>query len=140
VIDEHLQEGRRAAQARIDGARATASEAFNMAAVDPAGIKIATESLQEMITQSVRFYSNLAPLWASFVNSVAASAGALNLSQATAPAAAPLAPAPISRGAHPTGGAPISIEIASARMTRVTVDLAPHAIAANLATIGLHAI
>jgi hypothetical protein len=137
VIDEHLQEGRRAAQARIDDARATASGAFNMAAADSAGMKIATESLQEMITQDVRFYSSLAPLWASFVNSVATSAGALNPTYPTAPtapAAAPLAPAPIPRSAHTTGGAPIGIEIASARMTRVTIDLAPQAIATNLAT------
>jgi hypothetical protein len=141
VIDEHLQEGRRAAQARIDDTRVTASGATNMmAAVDPAGIKIATESLQEMITQGVRFYSSLAPLWASFVNSVATSAGALTPSYATAPAAAPLAPAPIPRSARTTGAAPISIEIASARMARVTIDLAPHATAANLATSGLHAI
>src|SRR5579864_681850 len=45
VIDEHLQEGRRAARARIDEARATASGASNMSALDPAGIKNATESL-----------------------------------------------------------------------------------------------
>jgi len=143
VIDEHLQEGRRAAQARIDDARATASGAFNMAAADSAGMKIATESLQEMITQGVRFYSSLAPLWASFVNSVAASAGALNPTYPTAPtapAAAPLAPAPIPCSAHTTRGAPIGIEIASARMTRVTIDLAPQAIATNLATTVLHAI
>lgn len=140
VIDEHLQEGRRAAQARIDDAHATASGASNMAAVDPAGMKIASESVQEMITQGVRFYSSLAPLWANFVNSVAVSAGALNPSYGNAPAAAPLAPAPIPRSAHTTGGAPISIEIASARMTRVTIDLAPQAIAANLATTVLHAI
>lgn len=76
-----------------------------MAAADSAGMKIATESLQEMITQGVRFYSSLAPLWASFVNSVAASAGALNPTYPTAPtapAAAPLAPAPIPRSAHTT--------------------------------------
>jgi hypothetical protein len=140
VIDEYLREGRRAAQARIDDTRVTASGAANMAAVDPAGIKIATESLQEMITQGVRFYSSLAPLWASFVNSVATSAGALTPSYAAAPAAAPLAPAPIPRSARTTGAAPISIEIASARMARVTIDLAPHATVANLATTGLHAI
>ncbi|MEA2679135.1 MAG: hypothetical protein QOK03_857 [Candidatus Binataceae bacterium] len=140
VIDEHLQEGRRAAQARIHHARATASGAATMAAVDPAGIKIATESLQEMIAQGVRFYASLAPLWTSFVNSVAASAGVLNPSPASAPAAASMAPVPILRNEPTTGGAPMSIEIASARMTRVTIDLAPHATAANLATTGLHAI
>jgi hypothetical protein len=38
------------------------------------------------------------------------------------------------------GAAPISIEIASIRMARVTVDLAPQASATNLATTGLHAL
>jgi hypothetical protein len=135
VIDEHLQEGRRAAQARIDEVGATASGASNMSALDPAGIKKATESLQEMITQGVRFYSSLAPLWAGFVNSMATSAGVLNTSTT-----APLAPAPIPRGAYITGAAPISIEIASARMARVTIDLAPQASVTNLATTGLHAL
>jgi hypothetical protein len=139
VIDEHLQEGRRAAQARLDEARATTSVASNMSALDPAGIKNATDSLQEMITQGVRFYSSLAPLWAGFVNSMATSAGVLNPSTTT-PAGAPLAPAPMPRGAYMTGAAPISIEIASARMTRVTIDLAPQASATNLATTGLHAL
>ena len=37
VIDEHLQEGRRAAQARIDDAYATAAGGSKMAAADPAG-------------------------------------------------------------------------------------------------------
>lgn len=139
VIDEYLQEGRRAAQARLDEARATASGASNMSGVDPTGIKNATESLQEMITQGVRFYSSLAPLWAGFVNSMATSAGVLN-SSTTTPATAPLAPAPIPRGADITGAAPISIEIASARMARVTIDLAPQASVTNLATTGLHAL
>jgi hypothetical protein len=106
-----------------------------MSALDLAGIKKATESLQEMITQGVRFYSSLAPLWAGFVNSMATSAGVLNTSTT-----APLAPAPIPRGAYITGAAPISIEIASARMARVTIDLAPQASVTNLATTGLHAL
>ena len=102
-------------------------------------MKIATDSLQEMITQGVRFYSSLAPLWANFLNSVAVSAGALSPAQAGAPAA-PLAPAPIPRSTPAMGGAPIIIEIVSARMARVTIDLAPQAIVANLATTGLYAL
>jgi hypothetical protein len=139
VIDEHLQEGRRAAQARIDEARATAPGTSNTSAPDPAAIKNAAESLQEMIAQGVRFYSSLAPLWAGFVNSMAASAGVVNPSTAAA-ATAPLAPAPIPRGAYIAGAVPISIEIASARMARVTIDLAPQASVTNLATTGLHAL
>ena len=139
VIDEHLQEGRRAAQARMDSARATASGAFTAATIGPAGMGIAAESIQEIVAQGIRFYSSLAPLWASFVNSIA-SAGAPNPSHAAGPAAAPLAPAPRPRNAATMVSAPITVELASARMTRVTIDLVPYACAAKLATSGLHAI
>lgn len=139
VIDAHLQEGRRAAQERSDEARATASGAYDMSALDSAGIRDATASLQEMIAQGVRFYSSLAPLWAEVVNAVAASAGVVNPSTSAGPAA-PLAPAPMPRSAEAMGAAPISIEIASARPARVTIDLAPRASVTNLATTGLHAI
>src|SRR5258708_13802603 len=84
VIDEHLQEGRRAAQPPIDEARATAPGTSNMSTPDPAAIKNAAESLQEMIAQGVRFYSSLAPLWAGLVNSMAASAGVVNTSTTAA--------------------------------------------------------
>jgi hypothetical protein len=134
VIDEHLQEGRRAAQAQsgrdgaaLDGAFATAG---------PSGVGMAPDSVQEMVAQGIRFYSSLAPLWGSLVNSIANSA-AIRDPVAAATRAAPLAPAPMPRNAAAAGPPPVIIEIASTRMTRVTVDLAPQVVAANLAIGGL---
>jgi hypothetical protein len=140
VIDQHLQEGRRAAQARNDNAHAAASGAFATAAGGPAGIGLAAEGIQEMVAQGVRFFSSLAPLWTSVVNSIAASATASNPPYSSGPTARPLAPAPMPRGATAMAVPLCTIELASARMTRVTIDLAAHANAANFATSGLHAI
>jgi hypothetical protein len=139
VIDEHLQEGRRAAQAqsgRDGGARAGA-----FATANPSGVGMATDSIQEMVAQGIRFYSSLAPLWGSLVNSIANSAVVRDTAAAaSAMSAAPLAPAPLRRDATAMGLAPVIIEITSTRMTRVAVDLAAPVGAANLAIGGLHAL
>jgi hypothetical protein len=135
VIDEHLQEGRRAAQAqsgRDGGARASA-------AAGSSGAGMATDSMQEMVAQGIRFYSSLAPLWSSLVTAIANPAVLRDTAVATG-RAAPLAPAPILRNAAAAGPAPVIIEIASTRMTRVTVDLVPQAGAAHLAIGGLQAL
>jgi hypothetical protein len=138
VIDEHLQEGRRAAQAQSGRADGAGAGAFARAV--PAGVGIAADSIQEIIAQGIRFYSSFAPLWISLVNSIANSAGVRDPAAASGISAAPLAPAPMPRSATEMGAPPMIIEIASARMTRITVDLAPHAGPANLAIGGLHAL
>jgi hypothetical protein len=140
VVDEHLQEGRRAAEALSSRTSATASGAFTMSTAGPAGVALAAESIQEMVTQGIRFYSSLAPLWASVVNSIANATNAANPAPAVAPVAAPLSPAPLARSPSVTVAAPFTIELASARMTRVTIDLFPHAKATRFVTSGLHAI
>lgn len=112
VIDEHLREGRRAAEAR-SGSGPTAGPA---AAADAAGAA-AADGFQEIIAQGGRLYASLAPLWAGLFKAIATPA-------ADAPAA----------------GAPVVVEIASARMARVTVDLQRQAEAKNLALAGLHAL
>ncbi len=137
VIDEHLQEGRRAAQAQSGRGGGAGPGAF--ATAGPAGVGIAAESIQEMVAQGIRFYSSFAPLWVSLVNSIANSA-VVRDNVAGGISAAPLALAPMPRSTTAMGPAPIIIEIASTRMTRVTVDLAPHAGPPNLAIGGLHAL
>ena len=131
VIDEHLQEGRRAAQVRGGG---TAGSESIAAGTDGAGV--AADSIQEILAQGIRFYSSLAPLWVSLVNAIANSAATPAAVAADQPAA-PLAPRPMSRAA--ATGTPI-VGIASSRMTRVTVDLAYSASAAQFAIGGLQAL
>jgi len=58
VIDEHRTEGRRAAQDRSITPR-DRFRSRQLACGRSPGIKIATESLQEMIAQGVRFYASL---------------------------------------------------------------------------------
>ncbi len=139
VIDEHLQEGRLAAQApngRADGANAGFA---TFAAAAGNGTGIAADSIQEMVAQGIRLYSSLAPVWASLVNSIASAAG-MRDAAADGVSAAPLAPPPMPRSASAMNAAPVIVEIASTRMTRVTVDLVPHAGAPNLAIGGLLAL
>jgi hypothetical protein len=138
VIDEHLQEGRRAAQAQSGRDGGAGDEAFSTAS--PSGVGIAADRIQEIVAQGIRFYTSLAPLWGSLVNSIANSAVARDSAAAGGISAAPLAPAPIPRTATATSPAPVIIEIASTRMTRVTVDLAPHVGMSNLAIGGLQAL
>ncbi|MGD0291810.1 MAG: hypothetical protein ABSC63_19500 [Candidatus Binataceae bacterium] len=134
VIDEHLQEGRRAAQERnAAGAGAGAS-----AAAGSAGVTIAAESIQEIVAQGIRFYSSFAPLWVNLVKSIA-NAAAAGDNAAAGIAAPPLARAPMPPSA-PATAAPIIVEIASTRMTRITVDLAPAASMTHLAIGGLQAL
>jgi len=140
VVDEHLQEGRRAAQAHSSGTATTAPGAFATPPTGSPGAALAAESIQEMIAQGIRFYSSLAPLWASIVNAIASSANASNPAQAGMPVAAPLSPPPLARGGVITATSPVTIELASTRMTRVTVDFFPHVKATGLTTSGLHAI
>jgi hypothetical protein len=137
VIDEHLQEGRRAAQARSgrNGAEPAAS-----ATAGPSGVGVAADSIQEMVAQGIRFYTSLAPLWSSLVNSIANSAMVRDTAPAGGISTAPLAPAPMPRSAPAMSPAPVIIEIASARMTRVTVDLAPPVGTSSLAIGGLQAL
>jgi hypothetical protein len=134
VIDEHLQEGRRAAQEQSHADAGLAG----FATAAPAAVGIAADSIQEIVTQGIRFYSSFAPLWVSLVKSIANSA-ALGDTVAAGRSTAPLAPAPIPRPAA-TMGAPIVVEIASSRMTRITVDLAPSALVSHLAIGGLQAL
>lgn len=132
VIDEHLQEGRRAAQEQ--GGAGPGS----FATAGPAGVVIGADSIQEIVAQGIRFYSSLAPLWVGLVKAIANSAGAPDT--AAAGIATPsLAPAPMPRTAAATS-APIIVEIASSRMTRITVDLAPSAIMTQLAIGSLQAL
>lgn len=120
VIDQHLQEGKRAAQARMSREGGMGAEGFAKAMAGPAASGIAQDSIQELVAQGIRLYSNLAPLWASMLDSVASSTFAHDRARAD--------------------GAPVIIEIASSRMTRVTVDLAPNAVAGTLAINGLHSL
>jgi hypothetical protein len=150
VIDEHLQEGRRAAQARADNSPPMPPGGFDSAALSSVQMDVTTESIQEAVAQGIRFYVSLAPLWTSVINSFANSPGTPNSSPngSFAPdPVAPLARPPLARvnpvaATKPTiiAPAPSIIEVASARMTRVTVDLTPPANGARLATTGLHAI
>jgi hypothetical protein len=136
VVDEHLEEGRRAAEAFSSGTAAMAPGAFASSATGPAGVTLAAESIQEMVTQGIRFYSSLAPLWASIVNSIANTASSAN----PTPAVAPLSPPPLAHSASVVFAAPFTIELASARMTRVTINLSSHSSATGFSTSGLHAI
>jgi hypothetical protein len=141
VVDEHLQEGRRAAQSRRDdAARMSAPGAFPAASVDAAGIGLTVENIQEMVARSIRFYSTLAPLWASVVNSIATAAATASAPDDAGLAAAPLAPPPMPRRTTAMVAEPIIVELASARMTRVTIDLVPQVNPTKLATSGLHSI
>jgi hypothetical protein len=140
VVDEHLQEGRRAAQALSSGTATSAPGAFAPTPTGSPSAALAAESIQEMVAQGIRFYSSLAPLWASIVNAIASSANASNPAQAGTPAAAPLSPPALARGGVATATSSISIELASTRMTHVTVDFFPHAKATGFTTSGLHAI
>ena len=137
VINEHLQEGRLAAQTQSGRVAGAGTGAF--ATSDPAGVGIVADSIQEMLAQGIRLYSSFGPLWAGLVNSIANSA-VVRDTAAGGISAAPLAPAPMPRSAIAMSPTPIIVEIASTRMTRITVDLAPHANAPNLAIGGLHAI
>ncbi len=141
VIDEHLQEGRCAAQTqsgRDSGARVGAFAAAGSSGVE---LPVAADfSVQEMVAQGIRFYTSLAPLWSSLVNSIANSAMVRDTAPAGGISTAPLAPAPMPRSAPAMSPAPVIIEIASARMTRVTVDLAPPVGASSLAIGGLQAL
>jgi hypothetical protein len=134
VIDEHLQEGRRAAQEQRAG------EAAPAAFAGAAGAGIATDSIQEIVAQGMRFYSSLAmSLIKAIANSTPQPETAHRETAATGLAPAPLAPAPIPRAA--TASSPsIIVEIASSRMTRVTVDLAPSAATTEFVIGGLHAL
>ncbi|HEY1851221.1 MAG TPA: hypothetical protein VGG60_09375 [Candidatus Binataceae bacterium] len=140
VVDEHLQEGRRAAQSRRDDVRVSAPGAFPAASIGSAGIGLAAENIQAMVAESIRFYSTLAPLWTSVVNSIATAATAASPPDDAGLAAAPLARPPMPGSETTMVGEPIIIELASARMTRVTIDLIPQANATKLATSGLHSI
>jgi hypothetical protein len=127
VIDQYLREGRLAAQAQAPHGTPGAGP---FAATPPSAMSISSDSIQEVITQGLRFYSSLTPLWAAFLKSLAAAT--------VVPAASTggLAPAPL----PPTVAdslAPVIVEIASARMVRVTVDVPAHGGAANLAIGGL---
>jgi len=124
IIEEHLQEGRLAAEAQRGRGGGAGPTAF--ATAGGPGVGIAADSIQEMVAQGIRFYSSLAPLWASLVNSIA-SAAVMRDSAADGISAPPIASAPMPRrSATTTSFAPVVIEIASTRMTRVTVDLPPH--------------
>jgi hypothetical protein len=140
VVDEHLQEGRRAAQSRKDEARMSATGAFPAASVNAAGIGLAAENIQEIVAQGIRFYSTLAPLWTSVVHSFATAATAASSPDDAGLAAAPLARPPMPGSKTRMVADPIIIELASARMTRVTIDLVPHLDPTKLATSGLHSI
>lgn len=131
VIDQHLREGRLAAQAQAP--RDTpGSGAF--ASAPASALSISTESIQEVVTQGIRFYSSLTPLWAAFLKSLAAATLVRDAAGGTGPAL--LAPAPMARVVA-AGLAPVIVEIASVRMARVTVDLPSSANAPNLAIGGL---
>jgi hypothetical protein len=132
VIDEHLQEGRRAAQEQGGAGRGS------FATAGPAGVGSAADSIQEIVAQGIRFYSSFAPLWVSLVKAIANSAAVPDIAAAGL-ATASLAPAPMPRAAVMTG-APIIVEIASSRMTRITVDLGSSAIMTHLAIGGLQAL
>ncbi len=132
VIDEHLQEGRRAAQARPAAARPGTPGVDDSASTGAAAAGVAPPNFEEMVAQGLRLYSSLAPLWTTFLNSVASTAAARDPS-ADGLSAAPLAPAPIPRNA----AAPVIVEIASTRRARVTVDLAQQPGAPNFAVGGL---
>jgi hypothetical protein len=131
VIDEHLREGKSAAQAQ-NGRDGDAGPGV-FATSSSAAVDTASASIQEMVTQGIRFYSSLAPLWAKIVNSIANSA-VVSAGNGIS-AAAPTPPNGTSAASPPS-----IIEIASVRMTRVTVNLTPHAVSANLAIGGLLAL
>ncbi len=136
VIDQHLREGRLAAQAQAP--RDTPGTGpFGVAA--PSAMSISSDSIQQVVTQGLRFYSSLMPLWAAFIKSLAAATVVPDASAAAAAgiAPAPLAPAPFPRAAA-DGRGPVIVEIASTRMARVTIDLPPAANAPNLALGALH--
>jgi hypothetical protein len=133
VIDEHLQEGRRAAQARPVDARPSAPGAADSVSTGAAGAGVAAPNLEEIVEQGLRLYSSLAPLWSSIVNSLA---GAAVLREPSPDGLSAPPPAPIPRNT----AAPVIVEIASARMARVTVDLAQRAGTPNLVVGGLLAI
>jgi hypothetical protein len=120
VIDQHLQEGRRAAQARMGRDGATAQRGFAAAATAPRGAGAAQDTIQELVVQGIRLYSILAPLWSGILDSIARSTVAGD-------------------GGH-ASGAPVTVEIASTRMTRLTVDLASNTGPGTLAINGLHSL
>ena len=132
VIDEHLQEGRRAAQARPAATRPGAPGADQSVPAGAAGAGAAPPNFEEMVAQGLRLYTSLAPLWTTLLNSVANTAVARDQS-ADGLSVAPLAPAPIPRNT----AAPVIVEIASLRRARVTVDLPQQADTLNLAVGGL---
>ena len=140
VIDKHLQEGRRAAQARMGRDGRTGPGGFAAAAAASPGAGIAQDSIQELVAQGIRFYSSLAPLWSGVLDSIASSTVARDGARADGRAAAPRAPADMLRTAASGAAAPVIVEIASTRMTRITVDLAPNPGAGTLAINGLHAL
>jgi hypothetical protein len=140
VVDEHLQEGRRAAQSRRDdAARMSAPGAFPAASVNAAGIGLTVENIQAMVAEGLRFYSTLAPLWTTLFNSIATAATAASAPD-TGLAAASLARPPMPGNTTTMAAEPIIVELASNRMTRVTIDLVPHVNPTKLATSGLHSI
>ena len=139
VVDEHLQEGRRAAHSRKDGARMSAPGAFPAASVNAAGIGLTVENIQAMVAEGLRFYSTLAPLWTTLFNSIATAATAASAPD-TGLAAASLARPPMPGNTTTMAAEPIIVELASNRMTRVTIDLVPHVNPTKLATSGLHSI
>jgi len=139
VVDEHLQEGRRAAHSRTDDARMSVPGAFPAASTNAAGIGLTAENIQAMVAESLRFYSTLAPLWTTVFNSIATAATAASAPDAGL-AAAPLARPPMPGNTTTMVAEPIIVELASTRMTRVTIDLVPNVNPTKLATSGLHSI
>lgn len=114
VIEEQLRQGQAAAR--------------HLNSRGPAPGAASRNDLGKIVERLLRYYTDLVPMWADLVNSVAASA----------PQRAAAYPG-ANNGASAEAGGAVSVEIASARPARVTLDLRPHAARLGLVTHGLRA-
>ncbi len=114
VLDEHLRRGRAAAETKAPGAERG---------------DFAPKDAQDLLRRAVRYWADMLVMWVDFIGpQVPLEAILQKVEGALGEAGA--AGSPASPGS--SGGAPVTVEVASPRPVQVSVDLPPGAAASNL--------
>lgn len=136
VVDRHLSAGREAARALgRTSAEAEGATAHGADRADNGSFAALGAGLEEMIGEAARAFAGMMPAFAAMMDALArppyAGFGALVGENGISPSR---------RNPEAAPGPNFAIEVASVRPARVTLDLAPGADPATLATAGLHAL
>lgn len=122
VIEEHIREG-----------RAAAEEIKHRDYASKAGV----EDISSLLQRALRYSTDIVPIWLELLNSVAAS----ERLRSSLKSIRPIVESALGKGATGNGAgqaaSSVSIEIASSRPTRVDVDLGPGTEKLPLMTYGL---